>query len=187
MKQIIVADKNDNLIQFNFFDIDRMKKFKKIYENREAKSILMQIIMASSLLLLLISQIFILIANFTMDKKSLSMFSDALNIVSTISLIILTISFVYYFASFNKKTHYDRYNDIITIYDYIYHNDFHNITFDCLDNHISFENIDFDDMNFPIVLKTNQIIYEENLDVNYIIDIGIYKEIYYCNVTGKGK
>lgn len=187
MKQIIVADKNDTLIQFNFFDIDRMKKFKKIYENREAKSILMQIIMASSLLLLLISQIFILIANFTMDKKSLSMFSDALNIVSTISLIILTISFVYYFASFNKKTHYDRYNDIITIYDYIYHNDFHNITFDCLDNHISFENIDFADMNFPIVLKTNQIIYEENLDVNYIVDIGIYKEIYYCNVISKRK
>lgn len=115
------------------------------------------------------------------------MFSDALNIVSTISLIILTISFVYYFVSFNKKTHYDRYNDIITIYDYIYHNDFHNITFDCLDNHISFENIDFDDMNFPIVLKTNQIIYEENLDVNYIVDIGIYKEIYYCNVISKRK
>lgn len=187
MKQIIVADKNDNLIQFNFFDIDRMKKFKKIYENREAKSILMQIIMASSLLLLLISQIFILIANFTMDKKSLSMFSDALNIVSIISLIILAISFFYYFASFNKKTHYDRYNDIITIYDYIYNNDFHNITFDCLDNHISFENIDFADINFPIVLKTNQIIYEENLDVNYIVDIGIYKEIYYCNVTSKRK
>lgn len=187
MKQIIVADKNDNLIQFNFFDIDMMKKFKKIYENREAKSILMQIIMASSLLLLLISQIFILIANFKMDKKSLSMFSDALNIVSIISLIILTISFVYYFASFNKKTHYDRYNDIITIYDYIYNNDFHNITFDCLDNYISFENIDFADINFPIVLKTNQIIYEENLDVNYIVDIGIYKEIYYCNVTSKRK
>ena len=49
--------------------------------------------------------------------------------------------------SFNKKTHYDRYNDIITIYDYIYNDDFHNITFDCLDNFISFENIDFANNN----------------------------------------
>lgn len=39
MKQIIVADKNNNLIQFNFFDIDKMKKFKKIYENNEFTSI----------------------------------------------------------------------------------------------------------------------------------------------------
>lgn len=187
MKQIIVADKNNNLIQFNFFDIDKMKKFKKIYENRERKSLILQVIMASSLLLMFATQIFILISNFTMDEKSLLMFSDALNIVSIISLIILGISFLYYFTSFNKKTHYDRYNDIITIYDYIYNDDFHNITFDCLDNYISFENIDFANIDFPIVLKTNQIIYEENLDVNYIIDIGIYKEIYYCNVTSKGK
>ena len=29
MKQIIVADKNNNLIQFNFFDIDKMKNLRK--------------------------------------------------------------------------------------------------------------------------------------------------------------
>lgn len=79
MKQIIVADKNNNLIQFNFFDIDKMKKFKKIYENRERKSLIIQVIMASSLLLMFATQIFILISNFTMDEKSLLMFSDALN------------------------------------------------------------------------------------------------------------
>lgn len=188
MKQIIVADKNDNLIQFNFFDIDKMKVNKIKSENREFALNISIIIIACSLILFICSFLFLLFSYSTMSKITETNFTLTMTWIIRISIIIFIITAFAFAVLKTGGTNYGVYNDIIALYDYIYKDDFSKITFDCLDdNYIGFENIDFANIDFPIVLKTNQIIYEENLDVNYIIDIGIYKEIYYCNVTSKRK
>jgi hypothetical protein len=189
MKQIIVADKNNNLIQFNFFDIDKMKVNKIKSENREFALNISIIIIACSLILFICSFLFLLFSYSTMSKITETIFTLTMTWIIRISIIIFIITAFVFAVLKTGGTNYGVYNDIIALYDYIYKDDFSKITFDCLDdnNYIGFENIDFANIDFPIVLKTNQIIYEKNLDVNYIIDIGIYKEIYYCNVTSKGK
>ena len=188
MEQIILTDKKNSTIQFSFMDMDKMQLNKTKSENREFALNILSIIMVCSLTLLSASLLLLAISYNTMDKGAYSDFSNVIGGFISITLITYVID-AFIFAIFKTGgTNYEGvYNDIVTLYDYIYKDDFSNITFSILedDNNIRFEHSSYTYLDFPMTFKTTQITKDKDLDVDYAIDFGIFRDTYFCNVIRK--
>ena len=188
MEQIILVDKNNSTLQFNFSDIDKMKANKIKSENREFALNISIIIIACSLILFIGSFLLLLFSYSTMSKITETNFTLTMTWIIRISLIIFIITAFVFAVLKTGGTNYGVYNSIIALYDYIYKDDFSNITFSILkdDNNICLDHSSYTYLDFPIVIKTTKINIDKALDVDYIIDIGISKDTYFCNITKKG-
>ena len=187
MEQIILTDKKNSTIQFSFMDMDKMKLNKTKSENREFALNILKIIIVCSLTLLSTSLLLLTISYNTMDKGAYIHFSNVIGGLISITLMtyIITAFIFAILKTDNKK--YGVYNDIVALYDYIYKDDFSNITFSILedDNNICFEHSSYAYLDFPMTFKITNIDLDTALDVDYAIDIGVFKDTYFCNVIRK--